>query len=246
VDAHLRSTGRSVDDVSAEIASLGGYNAWKLANATANAQYGRNFVNSLHGFSDDISLLASQHGLTTSDFKLLQQKRYEAMSPNEKAIVESIRNSVAMPDANTLLQKAIPLSQLHKYLDGDYTQIGGFVTTAKDAKHLVTYDDIYTGMRLDYTNTAFNLSDDACVVVRYKTANPDANVAMFPEVVDPPAPYTANGFTGGNQGRLGVPEWVTPYNTPVHGAELIEVSSDGSETLIAIFYSSQNKFIAVQ
>lgn len=58
-------------------------------------------------------------------------------------------------------------------------------------------------------------------------------------------PYTGNGFTGGNNGRIGVPEWKSPPNTPIDGAELWEVFSDGSEILRARFSDVQNKFIPI-
>jgi len=58
-------------------------------------------------------------------------------------------------------------------------------------------------------------------------------------------PYTGNGFTGGNNGKLGVPEWKSPYNTLNDGAELYEVFSDGTEILRARFSLAQNKFISI-
>jgi len=215
-----------------------------LANAVGSSKFGKSFINSLNGFSDDIASLASKQGLSIDDFKLLQQKRYDVMTPLEQANINTIRNSIPLPDGNTILQKAIPKTDIQKYLDGTYNQIGGFVTTAKDAKHLTSFDDIYTGMRLDYPNSAYSLSDGSCGVIRYKTTTPNATVPKLPEVAGD-APYTGNGFTGGNNGKLGVPEWKTPYNTPTDGAELWEVASDGSETLRAVFNAAQNKFIAV-
>ena len=221
-----------------------------LANAGGNTKFGKSFVNSLNGFSDDIASLASGQGLSIDDFKLLQQKRYDLseMSALEMSKIDAVRNSIPTPDGNTLLQKVIPKADIQKYLDGSYTQIGGFVTTAKDAKHLSTFEDIYHGMRLDYVigngTQPFKLSDGSFGVIRYKTPNPNAIVPKLPNEVGD-FPYTGNGFTGGNNGKLGVPEWKTPYNTPVDGAELWEVTSDGTETLKAVFNLNQNKFISV-
>ncbi|MGX1927882.1 fibronectin type III domain-containing protein [Flagellimonas sp. 2504JD4-2] len=210
------------------------------------AKFGKSFINSLNGFSDDIASLASEQGLSIDDFKLLQQKRYDVMTPIEKGKIDAIRSEIPLPDGNTILQKAIPKADIAKYLrDTDpYYQVGGFVTTAKDAKHLSTFDDVYYGMRLDYDGTAFNLSDGSFGVIRYKTPVPSAEV---PRITGPKDkfPFTGNGFTSGNNGKLGVPEWKTPYNTPNDGAELWEVASDGTETIRAIFDSGQNRFIAV-
>lgn len=51
-------------------------------------------------------------------------------------------------------------------------------------------------------------------------------------------PYTAHGFTSGNNGRLGVPEWhagVKKYVAIEEGAELWEVHSNGQEVLRAVY-----------
>ncbi|TDQ29740.1 fibronectin type III domain-containing protein [Tenacibaculum caenipelagi] len=209
-----------------------------------NAKFNRSYVNSLTGFSDNIASLASKHNLSVDDFKLLQQKRYDLseMSAVEMSKIDAIRNEIPLPDGNTILQKVLPKKDIQKYLDGDYSAVGGFVTTAKDAKHLSNFEDVFYGMRLDYNGTLFNLSDGSFGVIRYKTLTPNASVPKLP-TTNGQAPYTGNGFTGGNNGRLGVPEWKTPYNTPNEGAELWEVNSDGTEILRAVFNSKENRFI---
>lgn len=224
-------------------------NAFGGANAVITPQYTKSFINSLGGFSDDIASLASQQGLSVADFKVLQQKRYDLMTNVEKIKFDNIRNSIATPDNITLLQKVIPKSDIQKYISGQYTQVGGFVSTAKDSKHLVTFEDMYYGLRLDYTQSngvqPYSLSDGSCGVIRYKTDTPNAQVPYLNGVTDDPLPFTGNGMTGGNNGRLGAPEWTTPYNTPVDGSELWEVYSNGTEVLRAVFDVSQNKFIIV-
>ncbi len=179
-----------------------------------------------------------------NDFKLLQQKRYDFMTISERAHIDAIRNSIPMPDANTLLQKVIHKNQISKYLSGEYNQIGGFVTTVKDSKHLIIFEDVYQGMRLDYPSTQFKLSDGSYGIIRYKTQNPNLTVPKRPEV-NADLPFTGNGFTGGINGKLGTPEWKSPNNTPLEGAELYEVFSDGLEVLRARFSVSKNKFIQV-
>ncbi|MBN2750868.1 MAG: hypothetical protein JXR57_15365 [Bacteroidales bacterium] len=214
-------------------------------------RYNRASIASIKGFSDELSELLSKQGLTIDEFKVLQQKTFESMTAAEKVKINAIRNSIQTPNSETLLQKVIPKSDIDKYLDGTYKQVGGYVSTAKDAKHLKTYDDIYYGMRLDYklgdgVSQNFYLSDGSCGVIRYKT--PKANtleVPKYPTVNDPP-PFTGHGFTSGNNGRLAVPEWKSGYNTPDDGAELWEVYSNGTEVLRAVFSKVENKFISVK
>jgi len=103
---------------------------------------------------------------------------------------------------------------------------------------------VYQGMRLDYPGTLFNLTDGSFGVIRYKTTNPNLSVPKIPDIMGD-LPYTGNGFTGGNNGKLGVPEWKSPLNTPTEGSELWEVFSDGTEVLKGKFSIVQNKFIPV-
>ena len=214
--------------------------------------FGRSAISKLNGFSDDIGRLAKKQGLSVDDFKRLQQKRYDKMAPIEQDKIDAIRKAIAMPDGNTILQKVIPKSDIQKYLNGEYTQVGSFITTAKDAKHLTTFEDLYYGIRLDFKlddgTRPFKLNDGSCGVIRYRTPKPKAKVARVVDGVgeELELPYTGSGFTGGNKGKLGVPEWETPYNTPDDGAELWEVFSDGREILRAKFSTTQNKFIEIQ
>ena len=49
-------------------------------------------------------------------------------------------------------------------------------------------------------------------------------------------PFTSTGFTSGNNGRLGIPEWNLLQRIDFEdGAELWEVFNDGTEKLRAIF-----------
>jgi hypothetical protein len=230
------------------IKNAGGYMKWKAVQG-AGSVFGKNAISSINGFSDNVASILSQRGLSLGEFKLLQQKRYDPliMSVDEIAHVDAIRSSIPLPNGTTVLQKVVPKNDIVKYTSGQYTQIGGFVSTAKDAKHLNSFDDIYYGMRLDYTANGvqpFNLSDGSCGIIRYKTSNPNLTVPKLPTETGV-LPYSGNGFTGGNSGRLGVPEWKSPYNTPQDGAELWEVFSDGSEILRARFSTVQNKFITI-
>ncbi len=213
-----------------------------------NSNYGKTLIVSIVGFSDNLPGYVAMQKITESDFKLIQQKPFDNMTAVEKSRINKIRSTIPVLDPCTVLQKVLPKSDIEKYLSGEYTQIGGFLTTAKDAKHLVTFADIYYGMRLDYPGTNFILSDGSCGVIRYKCSN--AYAIIIPKC---PAnggtetsapPFTGHGFTSGSNGRLGVPEWKSGYFTPDDGAELWEVFADGSEVLRARFYISQNKFIS--
>lgn len=99
---------------------------------------------------------------------------------------------------------------------------------------------------MDYDQTNFFLSDGSCGVIRFKATN--ANTAIVPTNLSQPAPlpFTNHGFTSGNNGRLGVPEWEMDNFAQIdEGSELWELFSNGTEVLKAKFSVSQNKFIPV-
>jgi len=60
-------------------------------------------------------------------------------------------------------------------------------------------------------------------------------------------PFTRNGFTSGNNGRLGIPEYVLDKRvSPKIGAEIWRIKPDGTEELIAIFEKEQEKFVRIK
>ena len=98
---------------------------------------------------------------------------------------------------------------------------------------------------MDYPNSPFSIGDGSCGVIRFKSA--ESNIAIIPkggtfDTYD--YPFTSTGFTSGNNGRLGVPEWNFQRRVDLKdGAELWEIHNDGSEVLKAIYNLKENKFI---
>lgn len=207
-------------------------------------KFGKELLSNLDGFSDNINGLTSANGINLSAFKTLEEKALTALTSEEKHIIANIRNAIAQPNSNTIMQKAIPKSDIIKYTSGQYNSCRGFMSTAADSKHLNTFDDIYYGMRLDYPNTKFALSDGSCGVIRFKASN-SGNASVPRDLANPdPFPFTNHGFTSANNGRLGVPEWKLDEMANLNGgAELWEIFSNGTEKLIAIFDRDLDKFI---
>lgn len=228
-------------------------NFWKrdsidVAKGAGTAKFGKSAISSVNGFSDNISSLVAKEGLSLEEFKILQAKTAESLTTAQRAAINRIRSSILQPDANTVMQKIIPQSDMSKYISGEYTSCKGYVTTTQDAKHLKTTEDIYYGMRLNYEGTKFTPTDQSCGIIRFKANN--ASEAIVPKIpknggsITDGEPFTGHGFTAGNNGRLSVPEWkMDKWFDMQDGAELWQVTSDGTETLKAIFSKSQNKFI---
>lgn len=201
-------------------------------------------------FADNITDILKKESLTLDEFNELRLREVSTLSDAEKAILKAIRESVPMPDANTLMQKVIPASNIAKYMDGTYTQVGGFVTRADDVKQLKNYDDIYNSLRLDYPDTAYNIaSDDSLAIIRYTTSEPSKIDITFSSefggVATGEAPFTGNGFTKATNGQI-IPEFKCSSLTKINdGAQLIEIGKDGTETVIAIYDVDFGRFIPV-
>ena len=218
----------------------------------ATSKYTLASISKERGFIDLLPNLLKKEGLTMDDFRYMMLKQLNALTEAEKMKLARIRNAMPKPNANTVMQKVIPKDAINDYLreNKPYTTIGGHVTIAADAKHLRTYDDLYYGLRLDYLNDGGKLmnfvEDGSCGVIRFKTSSASDFVIPGKELLGSNGyPYTAHGFTSGNNGRLGVPEWfVGKYVTIEDGSELWEVYSNGQEVLRAVF--KDHKFHAIK
>lgn len=239
-----------------EIVSESGV-AKAVVTEAGGSLFGKSVIAGISGFSDNVATLASQQGLNLTTFKNIEELSVQDLiqSQSQNLIkLNSIRNNIPLPNATTLMQKVIPKSDIQKYLSGQYKSCKGFMSTAKDSKHLNNYNDIYYGMRLDYQGSAFSISDGSCGVIRFKA--PNANTSIVPRssnnvlagVDDAPFPYTGHGFTSGTNGRLGVPEWkMNTFADLQNGeAELYEVFSNGTEVLKARFNKQLGQFVPVQ
>lgn len=192
-----------------------------------------------------------QQGLTLEEFNKLRLTDVSQLTNDEKALLKMIRESIPMPDSNTLMQKVIPASDVQKYLDGTYTQIGGFVTRAEDVTQLKTYDDIYNSLRLDYPDTAYDIvSDDTLAVIRYNT-NETSKIQIpysseMGGVTTGADPFTGNGFTKATNGQI-IPEYkMSDFSRIEDGAQLIEIGKDGKETLKAIYDVDFGRFVPIE
>ena len=202
-------------------------------------------------FADNISDILTKEGLTLDEFNKLRLQDVSTLTDAEKATLKAIRKSVPMPDADTLMQKVIPASDIAKYMDGTYTQVGGYVTRAEDVAQLSTYDDLYNSLRLDYPQSAYKpLADDSIGVIRYTTD--EASKISIPYgtemggVVTEAPPFTGNGFTKATNGEI-IPEFKCDgYLEVSDGAQLIEIGKDGTETLKAVYSEIKGMFIPVE
>ena len=216
----------------ADVLALWGKGADK---AVQLGKYSLASISKERGFIDLLPNLLIKEGLTMDDFQYMLQKSVKALTESEKAKLARIRNAMPKPDATTLVQKVIPADEIEQYVNGTYSKARGSVSVASDAKHLKSFEDYYYGLRLDYEKTKFHLSKNSCGVIRFKSEDAPQKL-VIPTSEDMDYPFTAHGFTSGNNRRLGVPEWKLVKEAEFKvGAEIWEVFIDGTEKLRAVF-----------
>ena len=99
------------------------------------------------------------------------------------------------------------------------------VARAVDTKHLKTIEGTIMVLRLGYE----------------KTLKLDNLVPPIDSRFTSEYPFTRNGFTSGNNGRLGIPEYVLDKRvSPKIGAEIWRIKPDGTEELIGVFKKENN------
>jgi hypothetical protein len=220
----------------------------KSVNQAGGTLFSKSAIANINGFSDNISSLTNNQGISVSSFKNLQLgTAVDLASTNPEGLAKliSIRNSIPNPNSNTILQKVIPLNKIDDFIVKGYKPRGS-VSTAADSKHLNTWEEIYDGMRLDYKiddigTQAFYSSDNGCYVIRFKATNANQATPAV-NLPDPdPFPYTNHGFTSGKN-NLGIPEWKMP-DAEISEGVIYRKNVDGSEVEYAIWDATLNKFI---
>ena len=88
-----------------------------------------------------------------------------------------------------------------------------------------------------------HLSKNSCGVIRFKSEDA-LQILVIPTSEDIDYPFTAQGFTSGNNGRLGVPEWKFQSRIDIQeGTEIWKITRDGKQTLYAIFKNKTFKIV---
>jgi hypothetical protein len=159
--------------------------------------------------SPQLKTLLKEKGIDDVYFQsLLHPER--TLNSSETALVNQVREELSAVASGTMMQKVIPQQDIYQYLyNPKYVGTRGFVTTKEHAEGLVSLEDIYYGLRLDYDQTAFKINsgmidhtssrigekDQFYGVFQYKA---DAEKLATPS--DPPTPknfpYTGKGFSG--------------------------------------------------
>ncbi len=159
--------------------------------------------------SPQLKTLLKEKGVDDVYFQsLLHPER--TLNSSETALVNQVREELSTVASGTMMQKVIPQQDIYQYLyNPKYEGTRGFVTTKEHAEGLVSLEDIYYGLRLDYNQTAFKVNsgmidptssrvgdkDQFYGVFQYKA---DSEKLSTPSDLPTPEnfPYTGKGFSG--------------------------------------------------
>ena len=120
--------------------------AWISESRVAAAKMSPDsFVNKI------LSEKLKEHGFNFKEFTALKVKPDYMLNDKEITIMQDILNSAPLPDKNTTFIKNLPVNDIQKYLNGDYTSIKGFVAKVEDSSHIHNYAHVRESLRLDYS-----------------------------------------------------------------------------------------------
>lgn len=200
------------------------------------------------------SFLAT-NGITRDELSALINTPVADLTPAEAVRLQGIRDALPAPDAGTVMQKVIGqpyfdadgtlhLGGVDDYILGnnprvDPTRVFGSVTIAGDTAQLGSPDELFQGLRLDYTGTTFNPDDASVHVIRFQAMDASRLTTSYgtqfggvgPQTTWEP-PYTGNGFTGAS--NVVAPEYVADGAVMLDGAEIWEVTETGTQRLVGV------------
>lgn len=218
--------------------------------AFASPTYTFKYVDKLSGgFNDTLSQNLKKYKLDKSQFVKLIEKSSTQLDEKELQLINDMRMVQLHPKRDTLMQKVIASELIDEYLSGKRKAPKGFISICADVSRYRNCIDYFYGLRLDYKGTRFSNRIRSCGVIRFKAANIEkAIIPRSPEnggYFTDPMPFTGTGFTSGENGRIGTPEWYLPEPAVLdEGAELYEIFNDGTEKLRGVF--KNGKFKATQ
>jgi hypothetical protein len=209
------------------------------------------------GDNQRVAATLDRHGITREDFVELIQRPTDTLTPDERILVNAVRDDLPAPGPETVMQKVIPPgyfdgggnlqpARAEDYLDPpneDFTVngVGGSVTVAGDTSHLGTPAQIHDGLRLDYTDTPFDPQDAGMHLIRFQADLESPGTYDVPRNSDMGGsdrydswddPFTGNGFT--KSGEDVIPEYFATGTRMRDGAEMWEVLDDGTQRLVAV------------
>jgi hypothetical protein len=143
------------------------------------------------------------------------------------------------------MQRTIAAAQVALYLERGYDRVCGFVHRASELSHLSKPIELYRALGLLYAGSPFQPDDAEVYVLRWPAhllglyripfggQNDEAMQAMQGWMIER-APFRGNGFAPSESSDV-VAEFKIDSTRLPHGTQLWRLSSEGIETLVALF-----------
>ncbi|MGT2717639.1 hypothetical protein [Streptococcus oricebi] len=183
--------------------------------------------------------------MSVDEFNKLKVTHIDDMTDEQLKIMKQIRDSIPNPESDTLMQKVIPSSDLDKYLNGDYNQLGGYVAKYDDVSHIWQYGNVRESMRLDYEYfdgngnliRPFPKDGDTYGRIVFEASEPSSleipyGKRMGGTSTDAP-PATQNGFLSSRNGQI-IPEWKYNNRIDIPDGSKLYVRMGDEEVLFGI------------
>lgn len=181
-----------------------------------------------------------EQGWTVAEANEIRRTPLADLSEEQLGALHDLRESVPPVTPGTPMSKVIPIGDIEKYVSGDYSQLGGFMTRADDYDGgSRTLAEVIDELRLDYAGSPFTRPDaEAFAVIDFDaTEGASFDVPYGTRIGgdhDWPAPFTGNGFTAATSDVM-VPEFVASGRfTPPEGA-VISIVENGEKTPVAVY-----------
>lgn len=152
----------------------------------------------------------------------------------------------------SLMAKVIPTVDFDRYMSGELYMISGFVYKADDLACLRTYMDYYKNLGLGYKDSHFlPETDEFLGIIRFFPETYENLEIPYGKALggslEAPLPFTGNGFAGGAETDLIIPEWRFTFPAMItDGAELYIADRNGGQILWSVFNSRENRFIRLE
>ena len=151
-----------------------------------------------------------------------------------------------------VMQRTVPHAQVPFYLERGYDRVAGFVNRASEVAHLTYPRLLYKGLGLLYPGSPFSENDAEVHILRWVAHRADlyrlpyggqheaAMRAMQGWVIERP-PFRGNGFAPGDLDVIA--EFKVDSVRLPHGAQMLKLTNDGTETLVATFDADTGRWV---
>lgn len=113
---------------------------------------------------------------------------------------------------------------------------------------------IFYGLSMEYDGSPFTPDDDFVTAIHFTSKDADNIIILFGDSMPNPAggkvsemtpPFTGNGFTSASNGLI-IPEFYSYGLSIDNGAQMVRITKEGNDVLIAIYDDKKQRFFPIE